>query len=72
MIVKPQKRQNQMPADLKKLIDAARLREFPASEREEQRRSFAYGNTKIENPRITRETVDRQAEILIAQNTVGR
>jgi len=53
-----------MPNDLQKLIDAARLREFPAAEREEQRRSFAYGNTKIENPRITRETIDRQAEIL--------
>ena len=58
--------------DLQKLIDAARLREFSASEREEQRRSFAYGNTKIENPRITRETIDRQAELLTARNTVGR
>src|SRR5438552_14729881 len=26
-------------------------------QKEEQRRSFAYGNTNIENPRITRETV---------------
>jgi hypothetical protein len=33
-------------------------------EKEEQRRSFAYGNTKIENPRITRETVDREAKWL--------
>ena len=61
-----------MPTDLQKLIDAARLREFSVSEREEQRRSFAYGNTKIENPRITRETIDRQAELLTARNTVGR
>jgi hypothetical protein len=30
-------------------------------EREEQRRSFAYGNTSIGNPRITRETVDQAA-----------
>lgn len=58
-----------MPTDLQELIDAARLREFTASEREEQRRSFAYGNTKIENPRITRETVDRQAEVLKATTT---
>ena len=57
-----------MPTDLQKLIDAARLREFTAPEREEQRRSFAYGNTRIENPRITRETVDRQAEILKAKS----
>jgi hypothetical protein len=33
-------------------------------EKEEQRRSFAYGNTKIENTRITRETVDKEAEKL--------
>jgi hypothetical protein len=56
-----------MPNDLQKLIDAARMREFSTAEREEQRRSFAYGNTKIENSRITRETVNRQAEILRAK-----
>jgi len=61
-----------MPTDLQKLIDAARLRDFSATEREAQRRSFAYGNTKIENPRITRETIDRQAELLIVANTIGR
>jgi len=33
-------------------------------EQEEQRRSFAYGNTKIENDRITRETVNQEAEKL--------
>ena len=65
-------RERKMPNELQKLIDAARLREFSAAEREEQRRSFAYGNTKIENPRITRETIDRQAELLTARNTVGR
>jgi hypothetical protein len=32
--------------------------------REEQRRSFAYGNTAFENDRITREMVDQQAEKL--------
>jgi len=53
-----------MPTDLQKLIDAARLRDFSPAEREQQRRSFAYGNTRIENPRITRETIDKQAEIL--------
>ena len=53
-----------MSIHLRKLIEAAKLRPFPAAEREAQRRSFAYGNTKIENPRITRSTVDQQAEIL--------
>jgi hypothetical protein len=46
---------------LQKLLDQAK-RVVPSSkEKEEQRRSFAYGNTKIENPRITREMVDREA-----------
>jgi len=65
MMEKPSEKS--MPNDLQKLIDAARLREFSPAEREEQRRSFAYGNTKIENSRITRETVNRQAEILRAK-----
>jgi hypothetical protein len=33
-------------------------------EKEAQRRSFAYGNTNIENPLITREMVDEEAERL--------
>jgi hypothetical protein len=53
-----------MPTDLDKLIEAARLQEFPAAEREAQRRSFAYGNTHIENARITRQLIDDQAELL--------
>jgi hypothetical protein len=53
-----------MLKELQKLIEAARSRNFSPSEREAQRRSFAYGNTNIENPRITRQTVDQQAEQL--------
>jgi len=53
-----------MPNALQQLLEKAKIREFSNSEREAQRRSFAYGNTKIENPRITRETVDEQAEKL--------
>jgi len=53
---------------LKALIDAARSIRMTAAEKEEQRRSFAYGNTKIENKRITREMVDRQAEALQSEN----
>lgn len=49
---------------LKKLIEATRALDQSAREREQQRRSFAYGNTKFENDRITREMVDRQAELL--------
>lgn len=43
-----------------------------AQEKEEQRRSFACGNTKIENPRITREMVDREADALGAPNRLLR
>lgn len=53
-----------MTDDLKALIEAAK-RVHPSPEhREEQRRSFAYGNTAFENRLITREMIDRQAEKL--------
>lgn len=51
---------------LQELVEAARRVSFPSEEREAQRRSFAYGNTHIENDRITREMVDEQAEALNA------
>lgn len=47
-----------------KLIEAARQHTFTPQEREEQRRSFAYGNTHIENSLITRKMVDEEAERL--------
>ena len=53
-----------MPEDLENLIEEARSRPFSATEREEQRRSFAFGNANIENPDVTRETVDAAAEAL--------
>ena len=53
-----------MTDKLKALLDAARVVHMSSADKEEQRRSFAYGNTKIENDRITRETIDRQAESL--------
>jgi Fic family protein len=53
-----------MSKDLNKLLEAARLIPFSEAQREQQRRSFAYGNAKIENPRVTRQTVDEQAEKL--------
>jgi hypothetical protein len=46
------------------LIEMARSVRMSASASEEQRRSFAYGNTKIENDRITREMVNERAEAL--------
>ena len=48
---------NAVTDELERLIEAARNRPFPPEEREAQRRSFAYGNAKIENDRITWEMV---------------
>lgn len=49
---------------LQKLLDAAKDLSVSPEQKEEQRRSFAFGNTNIENSRITRETVDEEAEAL--------
>ena len=53
-----------MGEDLKTLIEIARRITPTPEHREEQRRSFAYGNTAFENERITRAMVDREAEKL--------
>lgn len=53
-----------MSKDLEALLEKARAVPMTAAEREQQRRSFAYGNCKIENERITRKMVDEQAEEL--------
>ncbi len=57
-----------MPRELELLLAASLEREFTPAQEEAQRRSFAYGNTHFENQRITRETIDRAAEALKAQN----
>jgi hypothetical protein len=49
---------------LKNLIEAAKMVKPTPEHREEQRRSFVYGNTHFENALITREMVDREAEKL--------
>jgi hypothetical protein len=57
---------------LKKMLALAR--EVPPmgqEQKERQRRSFAYGNTHFENPRISREMVDQQAEKLARNNKMG-
>jgi hypothetical protein len=50
--------------NLEKLIIAAARVRFTAAEKEEQRRSFAYGNAHIENAMVTRAKVDAEAEEL--------
>ena len=53
-----------MSEALKQLIEKAKTVKVTEEEWEEQRRSFAYGNTKIENSLITREMIDEEAERL--------
>ncbi|WP_176036673.1 hypothetical protein [Brucella tritici] len=53
-----------MTDELKTLIEAAKAIKQSAQEKEQQRRSFAYGNTKFENDLITRAMIDDQAEKL--------
>jgi hypothetical protein len=49
------------------LVEAARKVPLTPEQREQQRRSFAFGNTAFENSLITREMIDQQAEALARQ-----
>ncbi len=49
---------------LKALIEKARHVEMTPEQIEEQRISFAFGNTNLENAEITREDVIRSSEAL--------
>ena len=44
------------------LIERAKQVSMTTAEVTAQRRSFAYGNSAFENPRITREMVDKEAD----------
>jgi hypothetical protein len=57
---------------LQQLLEAAKKAKPSAEQREEQRRSFAYGNTAFENKLITREMIDRQAEIIAQEQDEQR
>lgn len=57
---------------LQQLLEAAKKSKPSPEQSEEQRRSFAYGNTAFENPLITREMIDRQAEIIAQEQNEQR
>jgi hypothetical protein len=59
-----------MTDDLKKLLEAAKSAKPTAEDREQQRRSFVYGNAYLENELITREMVDSEAEKLTEDKRV--
>jgi hypothetical protein len=54
---------NAMP-NVSRLIEMAKTAQVTTEQREEQRRSFVFGNTAFENRRITRAMVDTQADEL--------
>ncbi|GGK49963.1 hypothetical protein [Salinarimonas ramus] len=53
-----------MNASLQHLISLASKVRMTDQQQEEQRRSFAYGTTHIENETVTRDMVDRAADKL--------
>lgn len=61
-----------MTDELKDLIEAAKKAQPSPEQREQQRRSFAYGNAAFENELITREMIDRQAEKLSRESDEQR
>ena len=61
-----------MTAELAKLIEAAKNRPFPEEERQAQRRSFAYGNAKIENDRVTWEMIVEADEQIMARGATAK
>jgi hypothetical protein len=50
-----------MTTKLDQLITAARRTTMTPEQAEQQRRSFAYGNTNIENDHVTRAVIDEEA-----------
>jgi len=53
-----------MDKNISKLVEMAKAVRMSDEQREEQRRSFVYGNTAFENEAITREMVDKSAEVI--------
>ncbi len=56
-----------MTKSLELLIEAARTATPSPQQQEEQRRSFAYGNTAFENSLTTRQMIDEQAEAIACE-----
>ncbi len=51
-----------MNYSISRLIEMAKAVKMTEAQQEEQRRSFVYGNTAFENPKITRQLIDELAE----------
>lgn len=58
-----------MSPELEQLIENARRHTMTPEERDDQVRSFAYGNSHIENPSITKAHIEK-AFTAIRQSTI--
>lgn len=56
--------EDDMPSEIAEALERSRSNPMSPDELEEQRRSFAYGNGKIEYDSITRELVDEVANAM--------
>jgi len=61
-----------MDRNLQYLIDQAKKHTITPDEREAQVRSFAYGNTRIENEAITKADIDRAMTSLQSERETVR
>lgn len=61
-----------MSKKLNELLELAKHVNMTEAQLEQQRISFAYGNTKFENERITKDTVTEAAEKLRTDAKNGR
>jgi hypothetical protein len=50
-----------------KLLEKAKGIRMSSCDREQQRRSFAYGNANIENEAVTRKVIDEVAERMVRE-----
>ena len=57
--------------NLSRLIEMAKSVRMSDDQAAEQRNSFVYGNTRTENPAITRELVEQTAEALRVEMKAG-
>jgi hypothetical protein len=53
-----------MKWSISKLIEMAKAVKASDAQQEQQRKSFVYGNTAFENPKITRKIVDEVADAM--------
>ncbi len=57
-------------SELDELIEKASQVRMTPAQRRQQAISFAYGNTHIENPRITRDMVEAAYDRLLAEGRI--